>query len=180
MNMNILMKNMETKSNGGTNNDNDKNNYNDNDNNKNNYNDNNKNNDNDNNNDIVFANSVINYEITDISPIVVGNEKNEIDNLLNDNSFFNDFKLEFDSFDDDNMMAQHIDYFENYNVKQLHHISNYYQIPKRKMKKEELIEVIIQFENDENNMNIVYNRKRLWHYLMELKEDTYFSKFVIF
>jgi|TARA_B110000967_G_scaffold190246_1_gene214756 hypothetical protein len=127
-----------------------------------------------------YANFAINYEITNTSPTNVCIEKNEIDDLLNDGSFFYDFKTEIDSVDQDNMMAQHVDYFENYNMKQLHHISNYYQIPKRKLKKEELIELIIQFENDENNVEVVYNRKRLWHCLTELKDDEYFSKFVIF
>jgi hypothetical protein len=127
-----------------------------------------------------YANFAINYEITNTSPTNVCIEKNEIDDLLNDGSFFYDFTGEADSVDEDNMIAQHIDYFENYNMKQLHHISNYYQIPKRKLKKEELIDIIIQFENDDNNVDVVYNRKRLWHYLTELKDDEYFSKFVIF
>ena len=122
----------------------------------------------------------INYEITENTVNPTFDEKTEIDNVMNNDSFFSDFKMEIDSFDDDNMMAQHIDYVENYKVKQLHHISNYYQIPKRKLKKEELIELIIQFENDENNVEVVYNRKRLWHCLTELKDDEYFSKFVIF
>lgn len=122
----------------------------------------------------------INYEIKENIVNLIFDEKNEIDNVMSNDSFFSDFKMEIDSFDDDNMMAQHIDYVENYNVKQLHHISNYYQIPKRKLKKEELIELIIQFENDVKNTTIVYNRKRLWYYLVELKSDAYFGKFVIF
>ena len=125
-------------------------------------------------------NRAINYEIMNVSPTNTCIEKTEIDDLLNDSSFFYDFKTEDDSFDHDNMIAQHVDYFENYNMKQLHHISKYYDISTRKLKKEELIELVIQFENDENNMEVVYNRRRLWHYLMELKEDSYFSKFVIF
>lgn len=131
-------------------------------------------------NNVVPTNFSINYEITDSSPTNVCIEKDKIDDLLNDSSFFYDFKGEADSVDEDTMIAQHIDYFENYNMKQLHHISNYYQIPKRKLKKEELIDIIIQFENDDTNVDVVYNRKRLWHYLTELKDDEYFSKFVIF
>ena len=77
-------------------------------------------------------------------------------------------------------MAKQIDYLENYNVKMLHHIANYYKIPKKKLKKEQLIQLIIEFENDTNNDIMVYNRKKMWHYMNELKNDTYFSKFVIF
>ena len=73
-----------------------------------------------------------------------------------------------------------VDYFENYTVKMLQHIANYYEIPKRRLKKEELIELIIQFENESENSLNVYNRKRCWHYIHELQNDTYFGKFISF
>ena len=38
-----------------------------------------------------YANFAINYEITNTSPTNVCIEKNEIDDLLNDGSFFYDF-----------------------------------------------------------------------------------------
>ena len=109
-------------------------------------------------------------------------EKSEIDKLINNDCFFSDFNDDNDSnvFDFDNLTALHVDYFENYNMKMLHHMANYYNIPKRKLKKDELIELIILFENDKSNMEIVYNRKRLWHYITELKTDSYFGKFVNF
>ena len=106
--------------------------------------------------------------------------KEEIDSLINNESFFSDFEEEFEYFDSDNVMAQQMDYSQNYNINKLHHIINYYNLPKRKLKKEELIDSIVQFENAPENSTIVYNRKRLWHYLNELKNDSYFGKFVIF
>ena len=106
--------------------------------------------------------------------------KEEIDSLINNESFFSDFEQEFEYFDSDNVMAQQMDYNQNYNINKLHHIINYYNLPKRKLKKEELIDSIVQFENAPENSTIVYNRKRLWHYLNELKNDSYFGKFVIF
>ena len=130
----------------------------------------------------------LNYEINE--PVCNSNneEKMKIDSLLNNESFFPEFTnnsdvdyyTQFDDFESDNLMAQHMDYYENYNIKMLHHIINYYQIPKGRLKKDELIELIIQFENNPDNSAIVYNRKRLWHYINELKSDKYFSKFVIF
>ena len=71
-----------------------------------------------------------------------------------------------------------MDYYENYNIKMLHHITNYYQIPKGRLKKDGIIELIIQFENNPDNSAIVYNRKRLWHYINELKNDNYFNRFI--
>ncbi len=106
--------------------------------------------------------------------------KEEIDSLINNESFFSDFEEEFEYFDSDNVIAQQMDYNQNYNINKLHHIINYYNLPKRKLKKEELIDSIVQFENAPENSTIVYNRKRLWHYLNELKNDSYFGKFVIF
>lgn len=130
----------------------------------------------------------LNYEINE--PVCNSNneEKMKIDSLLNNESFFPEFTnnsdvdyyTQFDDFESDNLMAQHMDYYENYNIKMLHHITNYYQIPKGRLKKDELIELIIQFENNPDNSAIVYNRKRLWHYINEVKNDKYFSKFVIF
>ena len=54
--------------------------------------------------------------------------KEEIDSLINNESFFSDFKEEFEYFEYDNIMAQQIDYSENYNMSKLHHITNYYSL----------------------------------------------------
>lgn len=104
----------------------------------------------------------------------------EIESVINNDEFFSDFNTEFDYFDQDNFLAQQMDYFENYNVKTLHHIANYYKIQKNKVKKELLVQNIIEFENNPQNSEIVYNRKKMWHFINELKGDDYFSKFVFF
>jgi len=129
---------------------------------------------------IVSDNIELEYEIKDTEFTIDIEEKNDIDSMLNSEGFFSDFKEQFDIFDHDNMTALHVDYFENYNLKLLYHIANYYNIPKKKLRKEELIQLIILFENDPDNTLAVYNRKRFWHYLHELKTDQYFGKFVIF
>ena len=84
---------------------------------------------------------------------------------------------------DDNLanefMTQQFYYEDNYTVKELHHIANYYDISKRKKKKAELIDDIIAFELDTQNNETVETRKRLWFYLNEIKNDNYLSKFII-
>ena len=84
---------------------------------------------------------------------------------------------------DDNLanefMTQQFYYDENYTMKELYHIANYYDISKRKKKKAELIDDIIAFELDNENCEIVETRKRLWFYLNEIKNDNYLSKFII-
>lgn len=138
----------------------------------------------------------IRYETKELGPpICNAEEKIEIDKLILNECFFSELDLDEDEDDgdvvgfhnihdekngDDNIIAQHVDYFENYTVKMLQHIASYYEIPKRRLKKEELIELIIQFENEPENSIQVYNRKRCWHYVHELQNDSYFGKFISF
>ena len=75
--------------------------------------------------------------------------------------------------------ASELDYNENYTKKQLDRIADYYQIPKRKKKKAELVEEIVIFENDLSNYEIAERRKLLWFYMEEIKNDNYLSKFLI-
>jgi len=135
-------------------------------------------------------NNEIQYETKELGPpICDASEKIEIDKMMRNECFFSelldDGDVDFHNMDDemngdDNLMAQHVDYFENYTMKMLHHIANYYFLPKRRLKKEELIELIIQFENESENSLNVYNRKRCWHYIHELQNDTYFGQFISF
>jgi len=133
----------------------------------------------------------IQYETKELGPPICSiEEKTEIDNIILNECFFSEVDLDDESIGfntmndgangDDNLIAQHVDYFENYTLKLLHHIASYYNIPKRRLKKEELIELIIQFENEPENSLQIYNRKRCWHYIHELKNDSYFGKFVSF
>jgi len=80
----------------------------------------------------------------------------------------------------DTLIALELDYNTNYNIKQLGQILDYYGISKRKLKKDELIQIIILYETDNNNLHIVENRKRLWENIQELKDNHYFSKFILF
>ena len=49
-------------------------------------------------------------------------------------------------------------------------------VRKRKL---DLIDDIIAFELDTDNEELVEQRKRLWFYINELKNDNYLSKFII-
>ena len=80
----------------------------------------------------------------------------------------------------DSLLAEELNYSTNYTVKQIGNIMDYYKINKRKMKKDEQIQAIIFYESDIKNIHIVENRKRLWENIEELKNDPYFSKFILF
>ncbi|MAU37483.1 MAG: hypothetical protein CMD14_09000 [Flavobacteriales bacterium] len=69
--------------------------------------------------------------------------------------------------------------YNTYTVKQLNYIMQYYNISKGRMCKDEIIQSIIIFETDENNINIVNKRKYLWNMVVQLKNDEFFAKYVI-
>ena len=75
------------------------------------------------------------------------------------------------------------DYEMNYNVKQLMLICEYYDILKdvrtNKLKKQDIIEQILLFEKNMENIEITMKRKELWYYINELKNDKMMKKFVI-
>ncbi len=79
----------------------------------------------------------------------------------------------------DRLCAYSLDYSTNYTVKQLGLIMDYYEITKRKMKKENMIETIVDFENQPENNELVLLRKRLWQNIIELKNDQFFAKHII-
>ena len=76
-------------------------------------------------------------------------------------------------------ITQQFYYDDTFTLKELYHIANYYDISKRKKKKCELIDDIITFELDDKNSELVEQRKRLWFYVNEIKNDNYLSKFII-
>ena len=102
------------------------------------------------------------------------NEKVTYDELVN---IVNSMEQNTDMED---FVAQEVHYQTNFIKPQLEKIADYYNISKRKKKKDELIQDIVIFEIDPNNIEIVFRRKKLWAYMKEIKEDRYLSKFLIF
>ena len=80
----------------------------------------------------------------------------------------------------DFMLASEIDYAENHTVKSLKHIATYYGFKSMsRIKKNDIIQFILQFENDDLNTELVQQRKNMWFYMSELKDDHYLHQFVI-
>jgi len=76
------------------------------------------------------------------------------------------------------MVAFEFFYNENYTVRDLNKVAGYYNISTRKLKKEQLINKIVEYEMNYENIDIVSRRKLLQFYYEELKNDNYFSLFV--
>ena len=74
--------------------------------------------------------------------------------------------------------------YSYYSVKSLTQIMNYYDIikhninNKKKLVKDEMIQLLIIFELDHANMYIVNKRRRLWRNMNELNNDKYFKSFI--
>jgi hypothetical protein len=69
--------------------------------------------------------------------------------------------------------------YNSYTVKQLQLILQYYDICKGRMCKDEIIQTLLLFETDEYNLNIVNKRKYLWSIVIQLKNDDFFSKYIV-
>src|SRR6056300_879197 len=102
-------------------------------------------------------------------------ENAKINNENNTNNFFNELNLSNNEVIDmknsdntnifnaniDEKTALEIDYNLNYNMKQLKQIAGYYKINIKKLNKDKLIQTIIDFEYDYNNIEITEKRKEL-------------------
>ena len=85
--------------------------------------------------------------------------------------------------DEDNLCTKLIHYDINYTVKQLFLICEYYGIAKdlriTKCNKTDILNTLIIYENNIENIDIVKKRKNLWHYMTELKNDKFMKKYVL-
>ena len=79
----------------------------------------------------------------------------------------------------DDYIATELDYQTNYIKKDLERIADYYEISKRKKRKDQLVEDIVLFEKDPVNIEKVYQRKKMWRYIEEIKKDKYLRQFLI-
>ena len=91
-------------------------------------------------------------------------------------------ELNMSNIQDDDIFIEIKNYELNFNVKQLMLICEYYNmkdIRVNKLKKQDIIEQIILFETNPENIEIVTKRKELWYYIDELKTDKMMKRFVI-
>jgi len=104
----------------------------------------------------------------------------KLQNELNEIEIYGTSNQETES---DDIFLEMKDYEMNYNVKQLMLICEYYDILKdvriNKLKKQDIIEQILLFEKNMENVEITVKRKELWYYINELKNDKMMKKFVI-
>ena len=97
----------------------------------------------------------------------------------------NDFleQIENHELQEDLMVPSIIHYHENFTIKELLVICDYYGISKElkanKCKKDTIVQILVDFETNYENTEIVSKRKNLWFYINELKNDKFMKKFLL-
>jgi hypothetical protein len=80
-------------------------------------------------------------------------------------------------------VSKMLNYNENFTIKDLLIICDYYGFSKElkhsKCNKEQIIEILVSFESDTNNSDIVFKRQNMWFYMNEIKNDKFMKKYVL-
>ena len=137
-------------------------------------------------NKIIMNEENISINIDDTS--IISNDDND-DNNTNNNELesilkeIDEYASDYDYNAETILIAKTLDYNSNYNVKQLLTICDYYgllkEIKTNKLKKDEIISFLIDFEENMENSLIVYKRKQLWYFIEELKNDKFMKKYIL-
>ena len=126
-----------------------------------------------NNNNYNEQNVAISYYIEEIE----NQEKEEI----NIEEFM--AEMETNEFNDDLTVPKMINYHENFTVKELLLICDYYGFAKElktnKCNKDQIIEILVSFESNLNNSDIVFKRQNMWFFINELKNDKFMKKYLL-
>lgn len=93
----------------------------------------------------------------------------ELDDLIHDST--------------NSIVAVSNNYNVNFTIKQLLVICDYYGLSKtlksNKNNKEYIVNVLVLFEKDYANQDIVFKRRNMWYFMAELKNDKFMKKYVI-
>jgi hypothetical protein len=115
---------------------------------------------------------LIDYSETTESEVTI-DDKNGVQQYENANIY-----EEF--LDNEDMTPYILNYQLNFTLRQLTQICDYYNISKpKKCNKDILIQMIIHFEGNVANEDIVTKRKMMWFYMEELKNDKYMKKYIV-
>ena len=80
-------------------------------------------------------------------------------------------------------LPQLVNYQENFTIKELMLICEYYGFAKelktKKYNKEEIIHFLVEYELNPLNSEIVSRRQNMWFYINELKNDKFMKKYIL-
>ena len=112
---------------------------------------------------------------------IIESRENDISDIDNHNSDHHSNDIGNLMYNQDEILALITNYNINYSVSYLNNIMEFYNIKKKKknMKKQDMIDIIVDFETNLSNKNIVSKRIRLFSNFIELKNNDFFNKFII-
>jgi hypothetical protein len=127
-------------------------------------------------------NIVITVEETELEE--ADSKNDDVSNYLDEFIDSDDIYMYYTNpFDKDLHLSTSLYYMENYTVKDLILICDYYgfskEIKANKLSKELIIQCLVDWELDMKNYKIVKKRQQLWHYINELKNDKFMKKYVL-
>jgi hypothetical protein len=102
--------------------------------------------------------------------------------LLDINQLLNEIdKTEINNYDF--VIPHMINYHENFVIKELMLICEYYGFAKElkanKCNKSQIIQFLVTFESNPVNNDIVFRRQNMWFYMNELKSDKFMKRFLL-
>jgi hypothetical protein len=109
----------------------------------------------------------------------------EVENELEGEINIAELMAEIDNseLNDDLVFPKMINYNVNFTVKELLIICDYYGFAKElknsKCNKEQIIDILVSFESDPINDDIVNKRQTMWFYIGQLKNDKFMKKYVL-
>jgi len=108
-------------------------------------------------------------------------ENNENNNEVDINELLYEIQNKKIEINNDLIMSHMIHYNDNFNIKELLLICDYYEITKKLKTKNKnaIVHFLVDFECNPNNNDIVLKRKNLWFYINELKNDKFMKKYVL-
>lgn len=122
----------------------------------------------------------ITFDINEIEDI-----KNEENDEINLDELLKEIMKEIETAEgNDNLLFNKmIEYNENYTVKELLIICDYYGFAKElklnKYNKMQIIDFLVNFEAEPANANIALKRQTMWIYINELKNDKFMKKYIL-
>ena len=122
-------------------------------------------------------NTISNSSMDSLFSFNNGNEENKNINI------FDYQDIIYNNLATDYQLSKEIDYEMNYTVNQLLLICEYYDLVKewklKKCNKQTIIQILVNFENNTDNIEIVSKRKLFWRFMDELKNDKFMKRFII-
>ena len=110
-------------------------------------------------------------------------EENKNNKEFDIDNFLEYIDIDIEPLADDLRLSKMLNYNENFTVKDLLLICEFYGFAKNlkngKFTKEQIIDFLVHYESLPSNNDIVNKRQNMWFYITQLKNDKFMKKYVL-